>query len=213
MCCRYYMELSPELRPYVEEARHSVLASRMSDKYCRPFTGSGEIRPTDITTVLAPDKQGKRAAFPMFWGFTGKSSYIFNARVETADRKPTFRDSWNKSRCVIPASCYFEWQHLVSPDGRKQTGDKYMIQPKNSTRTLLAGLYRLEEKDGLLLPHFTILTREPSEELRFIHDRMPVILPENAVSAWLDPGTSLPAVKEIAVHSVTEMFFEKQRTS
>ena len=44
MCCRYYMELSPELRPYVEEARHSALANRMADKYCRPFTGSGDIR-------------------------------------------------------------------------------------------------------------------------------------------------------------------------
>ena len=213
MCCRYYMELSPELRPYVEEARHSALANRMADKYCRPFTGSGEIRPTDITAVLAPDSHGKCAAFPMFWGFTGKDSYLFNARVETADRKLTFRDSWVRNRCIVPASCYFEWQHLISPTGRKQTGDKYMIQPKDRTLTLLAGLYRLEEKDGFLFPHFTILTREPSEDLRFIHDRMPVILPEYAVTAWLDPATALPSVREIAANSITDMVFEKQRSS
>ena len=211
MCCRYFVELSPELRPYVEEARHSALANRMTDKYCRPFTASGEIRPTDITTVLAPDRNGKPSAFPMFWGLTGKSSYLFNARVETADRKPTFRELWAKNRCVVPASYYFEWQHLIHPSGKKQTGDKYMIQPKDSTLTLLAGLYRLEEKDGLLLPHFTVLTREPSEELRFIHDRMPVILREDMVSEWLDPGTSLPAVREIAERSVTDMIFESQR--
>lgn len=211
MCCRYYMELSPELRPFVEEARHSTLASRMTDKYCRPFASAGEIKPTDITVALAPDKNGRRAAFPMFWGFTGKSSYLFNARVETADQKPTFRDAWARNRCVVPASYYFEWQHLVSPDGRKQTGDKYMIQPKDSTLTLLAGLYRLEEKDGLMFPHFTILTREPPEDLRSIHDRMPVILREDAVSEWLNPGTSLPVVRELAESSLTDMIFEKQR--
>lgn len=211
MCCRYYMEMSPELKPFVEEARRSALANRMSDKYCRPFTAAGEIKPTDITLALAPDKNGRQAAFPMFWGFTGKSSYLFNARVETADWKPAFRESWARSRCIIPASCYFEWQHLLSPEGRKQTGDKYMIQPKDSTLTLLAGLYRLEEKDGLLFPHFTILTREPPANLRTIHDRMPVILRKDAVSAWLDPGTSLPAVRELAENSLTDMIFEKQR--
>lgn len=212
MCCRYYMELSPELRPFVEEARRSSLAGRMTDKYCRPLTTSGEIKPTDITVVLAPDKNGRMAAFPMFWGFTGRSSYLFNARSETAGQKPTFRESWARGRCVVPASYYFEWQHLVSPGGKKQTGDKYMIQPKDATLTLLAGLYRLEEKDGFLFPHFTILTREPPEDLRAIHDRMPVILRENAVSEWLDPGTGLPAVKAIAEGSLTEMICEKQWT-
>ena len=212
MCCRYYMELSPELRPFIEEARHTSLANRMSDKYCRPLTVSGEIRPTDITVVFAPDKNGQCAAFPMFWGFTGKSSYLFNARSETADQKPTFRDLWYGNRCVVPASHYYEWQHLISPEGKKQTGDKYMIQPKNSTRTLLAGLYRLEEKDGYLFPHFTILTREPSADIRFIHDRMPVILPEAAAAKWLDPGTDPAAVREIADRSMTDMVFERQRT-
>ena len=213
MCCRYYMELSPELRPFVEEARRSSLANRMADKYCRTLTTSGEIKPTDIAVVLAPDKNGRMAAFPMFWGFTGRSSYLFNARSETADRKPTFRDPWTRSRCVVPASCYFEWQHLVSPEGKKQTGDKYMIQPKDSTLTLLAGLYRLEEKDGFLFPHFTILTREPPDDLRVIHDRMPVILRENAVSEWLNPGTGLPAVRAIAENSLTDMICEKQWAS
>ena len=88
-----------------------------------------------------------------------------------------------------------------------------MIQPKDRTLTLLAALYRLEEKDGFLFPHFTILTREPSEDLRFIHDRMPVILPEDAVTAWLDPATALPSVREIAANSITDMVFEKQRSS
>ena len=205
MCCRYYTELSPELRPFVEMAQHSSLAARMSEAYGRPFSAAGEIRPTDITTALAPDKHGRKAAFPMFWGFTGKTSCLFNARVETADQKPTFRDSWSRNRCVIPASYYFEWQHLISPEGKKQTGDKFRIQPRDSALTLLAGLYRLEEKDGSLFPHFTILTREPPADLRVIHDRMPVILQEDAVSDWLDPAANPSVIRKLAEHSLTDM--------
>ena len=53
-----------------------------------------------------------------------------------------------------------------------------MIQPKNSTMTWLCGLYRIEEG----MPVFVILTREPGEEICFIHNRMPLIMPEDLVN-------------------------------
>ncbi len=213
MCCRYYMEDSPELRPFTEAAKRSPLTEKLVAKLARPLTVSGEIRPTDITAVLAPDKNGRQVVFPMVWGFTGKASMLFNARSETASKKPTFRESWERRRCIIPASYYFEWEHFTEPSGKNRTGEKYMIQPKGAAVTLLAGLYRLEETDGLPVPHFTILTREPSDELRRIHDRMPVILRPEAVSAWLDPASSLSAIREISENALTDMIFEKTGTA
>ena len=53
--------------------------------------------------------------------------------------------------------------------------------------TYLAGLYRIEEERGLRYPVFTVLTREPGEILSKIHNRMPVILPEDAISDWIKP--------------------------
>ena len=53
MCCRYYMEMSPELRPIVEEMNRSPLAGRMRDRLARPLTAEGEVRPTDIVPVIA----------------------------------------------------------------------------------------------------------------------------------------------------------------
>ena len=207
MCSRYFVELSPELRSIIEEAERAALTARMTGRLARSLKTGGEVRPSDIAPVIAPGRTGSRAVFPMIWGFSpfrGKSLLI-NARVETAGKKPTFRESWLRHRCVIPASYYFEWEHLLSPDGAKAVGRKYMIQPRGSSVTWLAGLYRLES-DGF--PHFTILTREPAESIRFLHDRMPLILPVQSLNAWINPLTGLDQVQQIAAQAVTDLQYE-----
>ena len=165
----------------------------------------GEIRPTDVVPVIAPNRNGNRAVFPMKWGFSGKT-LLMNARAETAAEKPTFQESWERRRCIVPASWYFEWEHLRGNDGKTHTGDKYMIQPKGSTMTWLCGLYRIEEG----LPVFVVLTREPGEEIRFIHDRMPLILPEHRIDDWIRPDAK---PKELLNEALTEMVFEKVEVS
>jgi putative SOS response-associated peptidase YedK len=159
------------------------------------------MRPTDVVPVIAPNRYGARAVYPMKWGFAGKT-LLMNARCETAAKKPTFQECWTRRRCIVPASWYFEWEHLRGNDGRVKTGDKYMLQPRNSTMTWLCGLYRIEEG----LPYFVILTREPGEDIRFIHDRMPLILPEKAIDAWIRPDTK---PEDLLAAAVTDLVFEK----
>ena len=203
MCCRYYMEMSPELKPIVDEAMRSSLGDRMVRKLGRPLKTSGEIFPTDIVPVIAPDKNGQRAVFPMIWGFkTQTGSSMFNARLETASVKPSFRDAWKNCRCIIPASWYYEWQHFVSSDGKEKTGDKFMIQPKGQSMTCLAGLYKIE--DGF--PYFTVLTREPSSDMKLIHDRMPLILPPEWIDDWIRPDGDPDRVK---LYGLLDMICEK----
>ena len=199
MCCRYWMEESPELRGIVEEMNDSPLV-RKWQKTSR-ITAYGEVRPTDIVPIIAPDKAGKRKVFPMKWGYSGKS-LILNARVETAAEKPTFKDDWIRHRCIIPASWYFEWEHLRGNDGKTHTGDKYMIQTAESPMTWLCGLYRIEDS----LPVFVVITREADESIRFIHDRMPLIMPKRAVDDWIDPARD---PKGLLRYSVTKMIYEK----
>ena len=199
MCGRYWTDESPELRDIVEEMNRSSLVRKWNQTSA--VKSYGEIRPTDVVPVIAPDHAGKRAVFPMKWGYTGKALLI-NARSETAERKPSFREDWQKHRCIIPASWYFEWEHIIGNDGKKHTGDKYMIQPENSTMTWLCGLYHIE--DGL--PHFVILTREPDEKIRFIHDRMPLIMPEDCISEWIRPDMN---PKELMPYALTDMIFER----
>lgn len=209
MCCRYYMETSPELRPYIEAANRSSLKDRLISKLARPLVTEGEVRPTDLVPVIAPSSKSQEpTVFPMVWGFTipRRQASLFNARVESATEKPTFKESWEKRRCIVPASWYYEWEHLINAStGKSKTGDKYMIQAKGSNVIYLAGLYRLEEIAGIQVPVFTILTREPSDEIRFIHDRMPVMLPKEYIREWVNPNGK---PEEIIRAAQTEMVFE-----
>ena len=195
MCCRYWTEESPELRPIVEEMNRSPLMKKWNA--ASGIVTYGEVRPTNIVPVVAPDRSGKKAVFPMKWGYTGRT-LLMNARTETAAEKPTFREDWKKHRCAVPASWYFEWTHFPGSDGKMRTGDKYMIRPKNGGITWLCGLYRIENG----LPVFVILTREPGEEIRFIHDRMPLILPEQYIDAWIRPETK---PEDLLDKALTEM--------
>jgi len=210
MCTRFYADIDKELKPFIDEAQNASFAQQMMISLSRPLTMSGEIRPTDIAAVIAPARNGQRAVFPMQWGFSisGMKTPIVNARIESAAEKPTFRDSWYRRRCAIPASWYYEWQHYKTSDGRTRTGEKYAIQPKNSEITWLAGLYRFEEKGKFRYPVFVVLTREPCEAVSTIHDRMPVILPESAVNEWIALDGK---PDEIAEKSLTDVLIEKSK--
>ena len=205
MCCRYWLEESNELKPIVDRMMKSPLVSKWHKSYAAPIKMSGEIRPADLAPVIAMNMGGKKSVFPMKWGFTEKS-LLMNARAETAAVKPAFKEAWARHRCIIPASYYFEWEHLISNDGKKHTGDKYLIQPKDSRVTWLCGLYRFEND----MPVFTILTREADEGIRFIHDRMPLIMPDHLVDEWIKPVAD---PKLLIKESVTEMIAEKTEKS
>ena len=200
MCCRYWVDETPRMMSIAEEMYRSGLVNRW--RTTSKITVSGEIRPTDVVPVIAPNRSGERAVFPMKWGFTGKS-LLMNARVETAAEKSMFRDAWAGHRCLVPASYYFEWEHLPGKNGRTRTGDKYRIRPKDSEMTWLCGLYRIEEG----LPVFVILTRQPGEGIRFLHNRMPLILSEEVAEEWIRPDTKPESLLPAAL---TDMEFRKE---
>ena len=198
MCCRFYIDKeTPEMKEILRQMHRSPLMERF------PATdATGEIRPTDIAPVIAPDRKGQPAIFPMQWGYHARSILI-NARVETVAEKPTFREDWLRHRCIIPATSYFEWEHQTGPDGRISTGAKYAIHPANGTPTWLCGLYHIEAG----LPYFVVLTREPADSIRFIHDRMPMLLPEDRLAAWISPKTKPEALLPYAVTDVEYEIF------
>lgn len=199
MCTRFYLEPGTrEIEDVIEVAQRSSLADKFSRAGAEMLT-SGEIYPTNVVPVIASDKSGRKSAFPMKWGFQipGRS-LIVNARVETAAQKPSFREAWIRHRCIIPASWYFEWEHLLG-EKRKL---KYRIQPLHESITWLAGLYRIENG----FPVFTVVTREPAETIRHIHDRMPLIFPKEMIDSWIMPETD-PV--ELLGHCVTGMTAQK----
>ena len=139
---------------------------------------TGEVFPGDIAAVIASNRKLEPQAFAMRWGYQlPDTKLVFNARSETAAHKTMFADGMRQRRCLIPADAYYEWQKTGS---RKQT---YEIAPSDAEGFFLAGIYRIQQGR----PEFSILTKEPVEAIAFIHNRMPVILPRDVMSDWLNP--------------------------
>ena len=139
---------------------------------------TGEVNPGDIAAVIASNRKLEPQAFGMKWGYKlPDGKLIFNARSETAAQKAMFADGMRQRRCLIPADCYYEWQKTA------QGKQKYQLAPSNANGFFLAGIYRIEQGSAV----FSVLTKEPVEPIAFIHHRMPVILPKEAMSDWLNP--------------------------
>ena len=205
MCGRFYVQADdPEMQALTETMNRTPLAERFRQQTGgQPVTG-GEVLPSAVVAAAASDRKGRRAVFPMRLGFGMPGSparMIINARSETASEKPMFRQAWQAHRCAVPASWYFEWSHPTDEKGRKKTGQKYAIRPKEKGLVWLAGLYRIEND----LPTFVVVTREPAPELAWMHDRMPLILPDSAVGTWIDPA--VPA-KDLLDCAVTEVQYQ-----
>ena len=211
MCCSYFMEETTETRPYIDAASRNPLRMKTVCALARPFVTYGEVKPKDSTVAIALNHRGKRSAFPMVWGFTGKESYYLSVQAEKADESPAFIESWERRRCIIPSSWYYDRKYTVSPDGQSvKNGEKYLFQTEGSSLTLLAGIYRIEEENGIKVPHFALLTRKADDSIRHIHDRMPVILDAATAAEWLKPEQSPETLKEIVDRSVTDPVFDKE---
>lgn len=117
-----------------------------------------------------------------FWSKETKTKFpLINARADGIEKKPTFRGPFKHRRCVIPASGFYEWRHV---EGRKQP---YFIRPADGGYFALAGLWdHWQGEDGKSISSCAIITTEANVLMREIHDRMPVILGQETVAAWLD---------------------------
>ena len=209
MCGRYVIAPpDEEILSMIREINRTKLAEMFREINQPPITGAGEILPSSVVPVIATSRTGEQKVFPMKWGFrqTGadgkRGKLLINARAETASEKPTFREAWQKHRCVIPASWYLEWEHIPTPLGDKTPGDKFAIMPRGARTTYLCGIYRFEDK----IPHCTILTRPSGESVAGIHDRMPLILPREAIDDWINPHANPQTLLPFAL---TDMVIER----
>lgn len=140
--------------------------------------------------VAAVPNDGKNQLDYFVWGLIPSwskdpkmGSRMINARSETVDEKPSFRSAFKRRRCLILADGFYEW--------KRTSGSKtpMYIKLKSDNTFALAGLWEIwHAQDGSEIRSCTILTSEPNELLRNIHNRMPVILPEKHYQFWLDTG-------------------------
>lgn len=131
-----------------------------------------------------------------FWAKDTKIAYkLINARAETMDEKPSFRNSFKKYRCLIPADGFYEWREIP---GRK-IKQPYFIRMEEGGLFGLAGLWSTweDKSSGEVIESCTIITTEPNTLLGEIHSRMPVILSPGQYESWLSPSADPKTLKKM----------------
>lgn len=108
---------------------------------------------------------------------------LINARSETVVEKASFKTSFKKKRCLIPADGFYEWKK----EGKLK--QPYLIHRKDAKPFAFAGLWSIwrDPERGQPVETFTILTTDANDLMRPLHDRMPVILDRENFDVWLDP--------------------------
>jgi len=108
---------------------------------------------------------------------------LINARAEKLAEKPSFRNAFKKRRCLIIADGFYEWQK----EGKKKV--PFCFRLKSGKPFGFAGLYETwvspEEQS---IHTCTIITTEPNDVVLPVHNRMPVIMPKDKESLWIDPA-------------------------
>jgi putative SOS response-associated peptidase YedK len=147
-------------------------------------------------------KYENREVLPATWGLVRSGSKdasmaakCINARSETIETRPVFRDAFQKRRCVVPADGFFEWT------GLKTARQPTWFHRDDSRLLLFAGLYEAWQKEqGAWETTFTILTTAANAVLESYHDRMPVILADRDADDWMDPRAPSPrALKRLLI--------------
>ncbi len=163
------------------------------------MTGSSrDIHPSEKAEIIA-FMQGDLSTAVMRWGFPSYRSgqLMINARCETALEKPSFSESLMARRCVIPAAGFYEW------DSGK---NKVTFFSPQAPYMFLAGFYNLFDGED----RFIILTREANEDMAPVHDRMPLILPEEEIADWImEPGKTKEFLRRDAMRLSRKQDYEQ----
>ncbi|MTJ94014.1 MAG: SOS response-associated peptidase [Desulfovibrio sp.] len=148
----------------------------------------------DLAVIRHNPDTGSRHLDLLRWGLVPRWSKdpstgakAINARGESVADKPLFRDALNRRRCLVPATAFYEWQPAA---GRKQP---YAIAPVGGGLMAFAGLWEAwKAPNGDILRTFSIITTTANAATAPIHDRMPVIMPQEVWSVWLGETPASP---------------------
>lgn len=189
MCGRYSLSKSKE-----------ELQDRFDAEMLQDFKPRYNIAPTQLLPVITA--QAPKGFSFFYWGITpdfGKNrpvaQKLINARAETISEKVSFKTSFQKRRCIIPADSFYEWKNLG-----KKTKIPYRFTLREEALFSFAGIWEeYEGVNGESHHTFVVITTSPNETVSKIHDRMPVILTKESEKIWLNEYSSEEDLKKIMV--------------
>ncbi len=171
------------------------------------------IAPTDPVLAVRRADDGVNDLGTLRWGLVpgrwaekGGGRPLINARAETVESQPAFRESFAERRCLIPADGFYEW--LTDERGKRPV----WISLADGRLFAFAGLWAaLPDREGEGVLHScTIVTTQPNELIRPIHDRMPVVLSADAEAGWLDPDAEAGDLRALLAPAPEELLVTRE---
>ncbi len=198
MCGRY--AANADVEELVEEYR----LDEVTDDGAQACLPRYNIAPTDTVPAVV-ERAGAdgvdRKLVGLRWGLVpswsrdvSSGARMINARVETVTEKPAFRKAMSARRCLLPALGYYEWRKET--DDGKPIKQPYFLAPTDESLVHMAGLYEFWKGPDGWLATTTIITTSATDDLGWVHDRMPMTVVDR--DAWLDPSlTNGEAAREL----------------
>ena len=149
---------------------------KIARKIDKKLATTGDVHPSEPALILRADHQ-EMVSEVLKWGYEayGKKTLIFNARSETVQERPMFRNDFEERRCLVPVVKFYEWKKI----GAKQKEKYDFFVPDEIL--YLAGIYHKDPAGD----RFTILTRDAEGCMVGVHHRMPLIINEGDIGDWL----------------------------
>ena len=151
------------------------------------FSPSHTVSPGQhIPALIRQDNQNMMVTY--LWGLIPSwakdpsiGANLLNARAETVAEKPSFKNAFLHRRCLIPADGFYEWKM----EGKKKI--PYSFSLKTGVPFVFAGLHeKWIAPDKKTVETCTIITTQANGVVEPIHDRMPVIVPKESQTLWLE---------------------------
>lgn len=187
---------------YTLHTNKKALAEAIALALPEAYEPNYNIGPGRESLSIATRDKVQPAARMMHWGLRTPQNFHINARIESADTTPRFRESWHAHRCLLPANGFYEWYQ----DGISK--QPYYIYPPQDTLHYFAGLW-FPSTSYESPPSFVILTTKAIASIHPIHERMPVILKQEKQVSWLNGELGKRDLQSLT----EEMILEKHTVS
>ncbi len=204
MCGRFTLRSSPQvLKDEFDLFTWPELAPRFN------------IAPTQQVPIVRMAVNGQdHEATLMRWGLIPSWAddikigyWLINARADGVATKPSFRTAYKQRRCLVPTDGFYEWMKIG------QAKQPYHIHLPTNRPFALAGLWEHWHHEAEDIDSFTIITTDANDQVRSLHDRMPVILEKRNYGVWLDPAVAKsPHLQELLKPFVAELVLDPVST-
>jgi putative SOS response-associated peptidase YedK len=155
------------------------------------FVPRYNIAPTQPILTIVSTKETREMVWGLIPSWSKEPKPIINARAETLDNKASFSESFERRRCLIPADGFYEWRKV----GKARQA--FYFQLKDGRTFAFAGIWDRWRNNETTIKSCAIITTAANELLEPVHDRMPVILPEDKYQMWLNEDVSPAELKKL----------------